>query len=566
MTKVKQEILNLPISPTYDQQYAEVIKPDNPMHGMIQASDVSRRNWLASDKQRATYIPQLLLNSKKYTLAELGRSPKIIAYEDPNTGLLVADSMISGISGRDIGQTDKDFMMLYIKTAYDLAQKDLEVFKDTTEFNMLVDSKGKESRKYKTYEQIKHELYVSFHNDEILSVIKHLNEIKRHVPAISAFDNLSDNVNSLVTFETTHVKAPNYVPKNKNTVNVPYTNPAIVEPLTEEQTQIVEEYLDTFLHPTDKMLVSSYLGAALMNVNVKRLGKYLVVQGEPEVGKSVFMETMITNLFPGFFDVQSSFDDVFDADNRHASATLRNARVTMYKEADWHGRNANFKIPDFSGLHSNNIKTMVSDGTITQNPKYKSANSNVRMTGMHIILTNYTPIIRDNTAYDRRFAIVHLKDTTMREKGEQLGLFTETDIDSFVSKHIEYFAKYFVDQYLSNPNLISHTERLSSTYDITKLPQHLLETIKDIEDNYEVSLDVYVNEIIHVLQGYRNFVARIDGDQLYLNVSNEGLSFTRQAKKIREALMDRYGDASYRKFSINGSKKTIACVTIPLES
>ena len=188
------------------------------------------------------------------------------------------------------------------------------------------------------------------------------------------------------------------------------------------------------------------------------------------------------------------------------------------------------------------------------------------MTGMHIILTNYTPIIRDNTAYDRRFAIVHLKDTTMREKGEQLGLFTETDIDSFVSKHIEYFAKYFVDQYLSNPNLISHTERLSSTYDITKLPQHLLETIKDIEDNYEVSLDVYVNEIIHVLQGYRNFVARIDGDQLYLNVSNEGLSFTRQAKKIREALMDRYGDASYRKFSINGSKKTIACVTIPLES
>ena len=278
------------------------------------------------------------------------------------------------------------------------------------------------------------------------------------------------------------------------------------------------------------------------------------------------METMITNLFPGFFDVQSSFDDVFDADNRHASATLRNARVTMYKEADWHGRNANFKIPDFSGLHSNNIKTMVSDGTITQNPKYKSANSNVRMTGMHIILTNYTPIIRDNTAYDRRFAIVHLKDTTMREKGEQLGLFTETDIDSFVSKHIEYFAKYFVDQYLSNPNLISHTERLSSTYDITKLPQHLLETIKDIEDNYEVSLDVYVNEIIHVLQGYRNFVARIDGDQLYLNVSNEGLSFTRQAKKIREALMDRYGDASYRKFSINGSKKTIACVTIPLES
>lgn len=49
--------------------------------------------------------------------------------------------MISGISGRDVGQTDKDFMMLYIKTAYDLAQKDLEVFKDTTEFNMLVDSK-----------------------------------------------------------------------------------------------------------------------------------------------------------------------------------------------------------------------------------------------------------------------------------------------------------------------------------------------------------------------------------------------------------------------------------------
>jgi hypothetical protein len=79
----------------------------------------------------------------------------------------------------------------------------------------------------------------------------------------------------------------------------------------------------------------------------------------------------------------------------------------------------------------------------------------------------------------------------MREKGEQLGLFTETDIDSFVSKHIEYFAKYFVDQYLSNPNLISHTERLSSTYDITKLPQHLLEAIKDIEDNYEVSCCPY---------------------------------------------------------------------------
>jgi hypothetical protein len=64
----------------------------------------------------------------------------------------------------------------------------------------------------------------------------------------------------------------------------------------------------------------------------------------------------------------------------------------------------------------------------------------------------------------------------------------------------------------------------------------------------------------------RCHVARIDGDQLYLNVSNEGLSFTRQAKKIREALMARYGDVSYRKFSINGSKKTIACVTIPLES
>ena len=555
MTTIKEEYITTELNLTHS----------NPMVGMIKSTRASRKNWKLTDRKNATYAPQLLVESDKYTLADLGRGKKVIAYVDPSTDLLVTDSIISGIQGRDLGQTDIDFAKLYIKTAKQLAYEDLEKFKETGEFNMTVPKGSAVVRVYKPYDQLRRELFESFEQDEIMSVLYYLNQYRNQLPTKASLDALSDGVNSWVTFETTHPDAPNYVPSSQNTLNLPYTNPAICEQLSSDERAIVDTFLDEFFDETNKRYVSSYLGAALMNVNVKALSKYLVVQGEQEVGKSVLFENLIRTVFQGFYNIQSSFDDLFDLTNKHAAETIRNSRVTLYKEANWHGQNSP-EIPNFHGLHANNIKTMVSDGSIVRNPKYKAINGNAHMTGVHIILTNYTPVIKPQSAYDRRFIVVHLKDNTMSEKGENLGLLDEASVEQYLNDYVELFARYFVEEYNNNPKLIINTERISSTYNITKLPPALQLIFESLAEEQSIDLSVFKTEIISVLNGYRNFNARITDDILYLNVTKDNLDKYGDAKAIRNKLIEEFGQPVQVKFSINGTKHNIRCVKVPLSN
>ena len=517
----------------------------------------SMKNWMRKDKKGdAVFVPVPLFDGNKATRQATGRSPRISSFIMPGKG------------HRFIGNDEIDAHSLYFKLATLQAEteglKYLRSIKNEDWFNMTTGSDNQ--RIYKTYNQIANELQKSSRDGFKYENIHAALQKKINLAQVPDLD--TNKLNAFVTFEETREKAPNYKTNGYNTTTLPYRNPAILKPLKQEQREMVEKVLYTFLNEEDAEIFASFYGAALMNVEQRTLSKALVVQGVSGIGKSTLIESISTGVLGEFAKKENSLDKPFNADDRFATGTISNTRLTFYDEALWHGPRFENYHHDLRGLNTSDLNTLITDGYISSDVKYQQNKFERTITALQVVGTNYVPDVPTGHPMDRRLVLIQVKTTPADEKIAQLNLdaIDKRSLYKFVKENAETFARYFVETYNNNPLLIASLGSLNERLNINPLPATLMLLIDDAEDEDAVDYNNFKNVLKTALTGQTSAKAFVRdtkrGKELVINTAKDqtrehGKTF----KNLINKLKTEYGGTSVVK--ISGA--VARCVIVPLE-
>ena len=360
------------------------------------------------------------------------------------------------------------------------------------------------------------------------------------------------------------------------TERLPYNNPAN-RVLTAEEIKLADDFLDVFFDKENKRAFSWYLGACLLNLPVydERVSRMAVLTSAyGGSGKSSLLSALTNALFDDTFsETMDEFDRFFVKTNRFGTDALPVKRLTVYHEANW-GIEQNGECKhNLEGLNVSAIKSMITDGIITKEQKYGNTRT-VNSSGFHMVLTNYLPCIdKGDIAMRRRILPILMRPTSMIEKAETLGLYGRGRLESFVEKHAEIFAAYFIKVFRENENRYRSHEydfdtvneaATDSQQEIEEKKrakrQALLSTkasgakafFKKAEEETGQDLSLFIEDIQMTLSGnapkeVEDHIRR-EGDNLYVDGNRSFLMRYGEADQtVRELLQDFYGP-SVRKF------------------
>lgn len=465
------------------------------------------------------------------------------SYRDIDTGLIVSDNL--DVNGQPQTKSVHDkFRNMIIKIVREEFERKLDALK--LEYKKDPDAY---SAKYKPLDIIAGQGYEQL-NDK-WDIFKQVDSWLRVMSA-----NAPIAVNEQLAYDDT-VIADEYV-----TFKTPYTNP-MKYTLTQDDVDLVENFLSAFLTPHAISVLSWYFGAAVCNVPIydDTISKALIVcSTRGGCGKTTLIDALSQALFTKYgYDVKPDFDSMFTKDNRFARSGLKTTRLTYYNEADFNAKDPDGKH-DFSGLATTEIKSLLSDGRITRERKFEEANVG-KLSGMHVILTNSIPEINSKRSdLLRRFIAISVKSSTMAEKGRLLGLKQSQDLYAFVKDNVQAFASFFAQYYLqdktrytlanySQKDLINDDKTLAKKESSTKkantekfhklMASDAISGLRYIAKHNDLNIDDLVNAINIVKQGGTVEGIRIVNDTLFLD-SRRTFFDTYNISVMRDCLRDNF--------------------------
>ncbi len=380
------------------------------------------------------------------------------------------------------------------------------------------------------------------------------------------------NVNEYMVFEDDEAWNQDiYVTKK-----VPYKNPA-KRKLNDTEKKTVDDFLDVFFDPYNKKAFSWYMGACLSNLPIydERISRMAIMtSSHGGSGKSSLMSAIMNGVFTeDYCSIKDDFDRFFLKTNRFGTDSLPVRRLTVYSEAAWGVERDGNCDHNFDGLNVSAIKSMITDGYITKEPKFGEP-STVRSSGFHMVLTNYLPCIsKDDVAMRRRIMPILMRPTSMIDKAEKLGLVGRNTLEKFVKEHAEIFAAYFVqafneDQYMFIREEYSFDEETEAVMDSTKdleeekrserealtavKAEGFIKFAKKAEEQTGIDMSLLIEDAEYAVGGKAPCGVeghmRRDADCFYIDGSKSFLMrYGRASTVIRKLLMDYYGP-SIRKF------------------
>lgn len=443
------------------------------------------------------------------------------SYRDIDTGLIVSDNL--DVNGQPQTKSVNDkFRNMIVQIVREEFERKLDALK--LEYKKDPDAY---SAKYKPLDIIAGQGYEQL--DDKWDIFKQVDSWLRVMSA-----NASIAVNEQLAYDDT-VIADEYV-----TFKTPYVNP-MEYTLTQEDVDLVENFLSAFLTSHSISVLSWYFGAAVCNVPIydDTISKALIVcSTRGGCGKTTLIDALSQALFTKYgYDVKPDFDSMFTKDNRFARSGLKTTRLTYYNEADFNAKDPDGKH-DFSGLATTEIKSLLSDGRITRERKFEEANVG-KLSGMHVILTNSIPEINvKRSDLLRRFIAISVKSSTMAEKGRLLGLKQSQDLYAFVRDHVQAFASFFAQYYLqdktrytlanySQKELMADNKELAKTASATEkehtemlyklMSQNVIDGLKYVANDIDADITLLLKDINKVNDGETIKGIRIVDNILFLN-------------------------------------------------
>lgn len=360
------------------------------------------------------------------------------------------------------------------------------------------------------------------------------------------------------------------------TRRAPYNNPERRK-LNKKETETVDQFLDEFFDPYNKQAFSWYMGACLLNLPIydERISRMAVMtSSHAGSGKSSLMSAMSNALFADdYCSTKPNFDRFFLKNNRFGTDSLDVRRLTVYSEASWGVERDGECSHDFEGLNVSEIKSMITDGYITKEPKFGEPTI-VRSSGLHMVLTNHLPCVGEkDIAMKRRILPILMRPTSMVDKAEKLGLMGRNAFEKFVEDNAEIFAAYFVQVFKENEFLFireeySYTEETEAAVDSQKeldeetrgqreelaatKAQGFVEFAKKAQEQTGIDMSKLIGDAQYTVGGSApdgvGDHMRRDGDSFYIDGSKSFLMrYGKSASMIRKLLQDFYGP-SVRKF------------------
>lgn len=393
-------------------------------------SKVEILNTSAKSKKKVEIAVRIDFNSKDVFLAT-GNKTTVDGFIDPKTKLLISNKYTPP------GEPDINPHYLYMKLAQDYAKVEVANFLST---KLTLDPIDYQAEGFKFPDKLKEEIAEALDDESKLwaNVTKELN-LLRTTPLPEA--------NTQVVF------ADEEPGDRIVTQKIPYNKP---EP---ERKEKIEDFLSVFFNEEDAEYFAWYMGAMLAN---KQISDYTVskmmVMGSPVggVGKSSLMNSITKHVFtPTFAATVSDYDAYFLSDSRFGTSYLPSKRLTVFLEAAWGKEGKETHEHDFTGMNTNAIKSIITDGYIDEEEKYGDKKTKIK-SGGQVVLSNYMPKIKkSDEALNRRILPVIVKSTSMIDKAKQLGLLGDK-FDEYVRENASDFASHFLYTYTENPNLITN--------------------------------------------------------------------------------------------------------------
>lgn len=362
----------------------------------------------------------------------------------------------------------------------------------------------------------------------------------------------------------------------KVTARVPYNNP-MKQDVTDKQKRIVDTVLDEFFDEDNKLALAWYFGAALSNVDIHddRVSKLMVVSSaRGGCGKSSLLTGLTKVLFgETYSDITPSFDEYFSSNNRFATSTLPMGRMTVYSEAQFADVNIS-DGHDFKGLNSSTIKSLITDGYMSDEKKNQDAVIK-RVHGLHVVLSNYAPKITDATeALRRRLLPVVVKPSRMQDKASGMGLVGQNKFNQYLEDNAQAFANYFVSVFKANEYMFTYDDydeddfqaqidesdaevreternaskaRKESIDAITK--NDIKEAIKELAQLGQIpDVSDIISDISLAISNGLIENMRVDGNDLYIDSSKKAFSkYGAHSESLRKLMIEKFGP-TVRKF------------------
>lgn len=490
----------------------------------------------------------------------------VLGYTDPNTGLFIVNTKdIETSKNHDPYKLFRDEATKYAQ--YTVNEKLQELS------NLYNEDKEKYETQYKPLQTIENELnaYLTDKQAFYIDIQKQVDVlISKQLPHINEWLVYEDD-------QTNTITGDNYIVTQK----VPYNNPKN-QTLTDEQTTLVDNFLNVFLDDSNKDILSWYFGAILLNLPMQddRISKALIVSSSNGgSGKSTLIGALADAVVTHPYRVvDSGFDKHFRANDKFSTSDLPTCRLGIYSEAYFNADTGDNVTHDFTGLDESELKSWITDGYVANEKKYADKQI-AKLTGMQIILTNHPPVIPEQrTDLSRRFISVNVKPSDMvKDKAKALNIHSEKGVYAYVQDNAQAFANYFVHSFNAQPNryqtLQYNTEDFTS--EISKSQQVYISQ-KDVQKSELIREDAYViiatlcsqneipsNEFIDLLTRERlhpskNPDIRWEPDALYL-ASTKSFFVKHKMVGLRDELKDLLGSPvkkfGNRMFKLNHIQK-----------
>lgn len=530
-----------------DPHIVKLVHPNNKIFRRVRLVNVKK-----SDNKPVA--AELVLDQKSYGLLFTKRSnnrAEVCGFVDENTGMFIMDE------DGDVGDTAHiKFLKMAAKKAVDA-------------MNAEVLRQGREDEDtradYRTVEDIGRML-----EDYLYSPTRFNADMGKQLANFASRP--MPNVNEYIVYADDEAWNQDiYVTKR-----VPYKNPA-KRKINDNEKKIVDDFLDVFFDEYNKQAFSWYMGACLSNLpiydeRVSRMG--VMTSSHAGSGKSSLMSAIVNGVFTeDYCSVKEDFDRFFLKTNRFGTDSLSVKRLTVYSEADWGIKRDGSCDHNFDGLNVSAIKSMITDGFITKEPKFGDPMT-VRSSGFHMVLTNYLPCItKEDVAMRRRILPILMRPTSMVDKAEKLGLMGRNNLEKFVQDNAEIFASYFVQTFMDNQFMFirdeyDYDEETEAVTDsqvdldeaarqdrkalMTVKAQGFIAFLKKAQEQTGIDMSLLIEDANHALGGKSpdgvDDHMRHDGNVFYIDGSKSFLMrYGRGGAVIRKLLQEHYGSAM-RKF------------------
>ena len=508
------------------------------------------------DKNQKPLAAELIIDQKSHGLLftrHANNRTEVCGFVDENTGMFVMDMD---------GDTGDTAHIKFLKMA---AKKATEALVAEAQRQSREDEEIRNEQDYYSFDRMKEML-----EDYLYTPTRFNADIGKQLTNFASRP--MPNVNEYMVFADDEAWNQDiYVTKK-----APYKNPAN-RVLNEKEKETVDHFLNVFFDPYNKQAFSWYMGACLLNLPIydERVSRMAVMtSSHGGSGKSSLMSAITNGIFTeDYCAIKDDFDRFFLKTNRFGTDSLAVRRLTVYSEAAWGVERDGTCAHDFDGLNVSAIKSMITDGFITKEPKFGNPVT-VRSAGFHMVLTNYLPRIEaGDIAMRRRILPIIMRPTSMVDKAEELGLMGRNTLEKFVADHAEIFAAYFVQAFKDNEGMFIREEynfdeetqaTIDSQQELDEKAKSEREALtatktegfiafaKKAQEQTGIDMSLLIQDAQYTVGGRApddvGEHMRSDGVSFYIDGSKSFLMrYGRAATVIRNLLQDYYGPA-IRKF------------------